>query len=101
MAPYPLICYRPGCGRPAVFKIAARWSDGVTQELKTYALSCPDCLAAQFRKSREKQAVCRVAVGETLDVPGVYDLVRGQRDTQLVRRTDLEEQLIAPESPRS
>jgi hypothetical protein len=101
MAPYPLICYRPGCGRPAVFKIAARWSDGVTQELKTYALSCPDCLAEQFRKSREKQAVCRVAVGEKLGVPGVYELARGQRDTQLVRRVDLEEQLIAPESPRS
>src|SRR5262249_39941070 len=30
MSPYPVICYRPGCGRPALYKIAARWSDGVT-----------------------------------------------------------------------
>ena len=35
MPPYPVLCYRPGCGKPAVYKIAARWSDGVTEELTT------------------------------------------------------------------
>jgi hypothetical protein len=88
---YPVLCYRPGCGRPALYKIAARWSDGVTQELKTYALSCAACLAEQLRVSREKQSACRLAAGETLDLVGVYELARGQRDTQLVRRRDLEE----------
>src|SRR5437016_1777461 len=95
MSPYPVICYRPGYGRPAVFKIAARWSDGVTEELKTYSLSCPDCLAEQYASSRTKHAACRLAAGETLDVPGVYELTRGRRDRQLVRRTDLEERLTA------
>ena len=48
MPPYPVLCYAPGCTRPAAFKVAARWSDGVTGELKTYSLACPDCLAKLF-----------------------------------------------------
>ena len=40
--PYLVCC--TGCGRPAGFKVAARWSDGATAELKTYALGCEGCL---------------------------------------------------------
>jgi hypothetical protein len=90
MPSYPLFCYRRGCGRLAVYKIAARWSDGVTQELKTYGLSCADCVAQQFALSRVKQAACRTAPGETLEAPGIYELAPGRRDQQLRRRTDLE-----------
>jgi hypothetical protein len=77
----------------AVYKIAARWSDGITQELKTYALSCPACLAEWFRRSRAKQAACRLAPGETLEVPGIYQLARGNRDPDLQRLPELEQQL--------
>src|SRR5215471_17462958 len=91
MPSYPVLCTTRDCGRPAVYKIAARWSDGVTEELKTYALSCPGCLAEQFRHSLEKQAACRLAGGETLDRPGIYELLRGRRDAQLTRRADLEQ----------
>jgi hypothetical protein len=90
MPPYPVLCYTRGCGQPARYKIAARWSDGVTQELKTYALACESCLAEALRSARAKQAVCRLTQGETLETPGVYELVRGQRDQQLRRREDLE-----------
>src|SRR5262245_29353576 len=93
MPPYPIICYSPACRRPAVYKIAARWTDGVTGELKTYALSCAECLADWFRRSRAKQAACRLAPGEVLDPPGIYLLERGQRDQQLGRLHDLEKQL--------
>jgi hypothetical protein len=72
MPPYPVCCHRPGCGRPAVYKIAARWSDGVTHELKTYDLRCAECLAAGLLGSREKQAACRLAPGETLEPAGVF-----------------------------
>jgi hypothetical protein len=101
MQPYPVVCYHPGCGEPAMYKIAARWSDGVTQELKTYGLACPACLADQFARAQTKRAACRLAAGETLEEPGVYELARGQRDTQLVRRIDLEQALSAtgPPSP--
>lgn len=95
MPSYPLRCYTSGCSELAVYKIAARWSDGVTRELKTYALTCPACLAASFRRSRAKQAACRLAPGETLETPGIFELVRGRRDPQLVRRDDLEQQLLA------
>jgi hypothetical protein len=90
MPPYPVVCYAPGCSRPAVYKIAARWSDGITHELKTYSLACPDCVAALFTRAAAKRAACRLAPGETLEEPGVYELHRGERDRTLRRRPDLE-----------
>ena len=95
MPPYPILCYTRGCGRPALYKIAARWSDGVTHELKTYALCCTDCLSDWFRRSRQKQAACRLAKGEKLDPPGIFSLERGRRDAQISRLSDLEEQLAS------
>jgi len=93
MPPYPIYCYTRSCGKPAVYKIAARWSDGVTKELKTYALCCADCLPNCFRSSLQKQAACRLARGETLEPPGIFTLERGRRDTEISRLRDLEEQL--------
>ncbi len=95
MPPYPLSCLTKGCENPAGYKIAARWSDGVTEELKTYALSCPACLAGWFRRSRQKQAACRRAPHEVLEPPGVYRLERGRRDRRLERLPELEQQLSA------
>ena len=82
LLPYPITC--TGCGRPAGYKAAARWSDGATAELKTYALSCRACLPVLLAKARVRWAACRRAAGETLELPAVYDL-GGQ-----VRRLDLE-----------
>lgn len=90
MPPYPVRCYAPGCSEPAAFKVAARWSDGLTDELKTYALACPGCLPGLFAAARVKRAACRLAAGETLEEPGVYELSRGGRDGTLVRRPELE-----------
>jgi hypothetical protein len=95
MPPYPVLCYTKGCQQKAVYKVAAHWSDGQTGELKTYALACPDCLAAWFRKSRAKQSACHKAPGEVLEPPGVYYLARGQRDQQLRRAMDVEQQLLS------
>jgi hypothetical protein len=91
--PYPVHCYGPGCCALAVYKVAARWSDGSTQELKTYFLACPDCLKSLFRTARMKRQACRLAPGETLDEPGIYELKHGERDQSLIRREDLEQQL--------
>ncbi len=95
MPPYPIHCSCPGCGKPALYKIAARWSDGVTQELKTYALTCGDCLLEAFQHSRQKQAACRLAPGETLEQSGIYSLERGRRDTQICRLLDLEQAVVS------
>jgi hypothetical protein len=94
MPPYPIYCYTPGCGQLAVYKIAARWSDGLTHELKTYSLCCAQCLPAAFQRSRQKQASCRLAPGETLEPPGIYRLERGRRDQELERLVQLEEELL-------
>ena len=93
MSPYPVLCYAAGCSAPAVYKVAARWSDGTTHELKTYALACVECLQKLFTSAVAKRAACRLAVGESLEAPGVYELTRGARDRALTRRPDLEEQL--------
>lgn len=93
MPPYPILCYQKGCSNLAKYKIAARWSDGVTEELKTYALSCADCLPQLFQQSRKKQAACRRAPGEILEPPGIFALDPGRRDRQRQRLLDLEAQL--------
>lgn len=95
MSPYPVLCYAPGCNAPALYKIAAKWSDGATAELKTYGLACATCLPALLAHAREKRAACRLGAGETLDACGVYELTRGERDRGRTRRPDLEAQLGA------
>ena len=95
MPPYPIYCYTRGCTNLAEYKIAARWSDGVTSELKTYGLCCRACLPAWFHQSRMKQAECRLASGETLDPPGIFHLARGQRDKQLEHLEELEKQMLS------
>jgi hypothetical protein len=95
MPSYPVRCTNPGCTELALYKIASRWSDGITRELKTYALSCSKCLAQSFQRSRAKQAACRLAPGESLEFPSIYEISRGTRDAQLVRREDLEQQMLA------
>jgi hypothetical protein len=94
MPPYPVLCSTPGCGRPAEYKIAARWSDGVTSELKTYGLACEACLADWFRRAQARHAKCRTARGETLEPPGVYRMAPQSRDQQLERLPRIEQSLV-------
>lgn len=95
MPPYPIYCYTKGCKNLATHKIAARWSDGKVSELKTYGLSCADCLPQSFRASRARQKMSRLVPGETLEECGIYHLERGTRDQQLQRLTSLEQELLA------
>ena len=90
LPPYPVMCYAKGCPREAVYKIAARWSDGVTSELKTYFLACETCMPALYQAARVKKAACRLAAGETLGGPEVFEMTRGRRDRELVRRRERE-----------
>ena len=96
---YPIRCYGKDCSREAVYKIASRWSDGVTGELKTYSLCCAECLPAHFRQSRIKQAACRLAAGETLEPPGIYLIRRGAHDYELRRMIDEEARLRSSPEP--
>jgi hypothetical protein len=88
MMHYPILC---GCGQPGRFKIAAAWSDGLTRELKTYAISCSTCLAEHLSLAREKAVHCRLLPGESLGIPGVYEL-QSHPTKEPIRRLDLETQ---------
>jgi hypothetical protein len=90
MPAYRLDCYAKACPREATYKIAAAWSDGVTRELKTYSLACEQCLPELYRAAVAKKSACRLAAGETLGDPQVFEVRRGARDRELVRRPDLE-----------
>jgi hypothetical protein len=82
---YPITC--TACDQLAPFKIASAWSDGTTNELKTYSLSCKQCLKKLFAEASVKQKTCRLTQGETLESPGVYERTDAR---QWVRRPDLE-----------
>lgn len=88
-------CYHAGCTALAVYKVASRWSDGATEELKTYALACAECLPALFHAARQRQTACRRAPGEVLDEPSIFLRQTGHRDRQLVRQPHLEARLRA------
>src|SRR4051812_31220789 len=93
MPSYPIRCYTSSCNQLACYKIAARWSDGVTGELKTYGVCCSECLEDWYKRARERRAACRLAPGETLEEPGIYQLEHGQRDQRLKRLPKLERDL--------
>ena len=87
---YPVICEGPTCRQLAVYKIAARWSDGQTSELKTYGLACEECLSEIYQESIKRQLTARTLPGEVGEHPGIYRLHGGDRDRDLVRMNDLE-----------
>jgi hypothetical protein len=95
MPPYPIYCYSKDCKNLAEYKIAARWSDGIVSELKTYGLCCHDCAPAWLRRSRAKQQATRRAPGETLEPCGIFRLAHGSRDQQLTRLEELEQTILA------
>jgi hypothetical protein len=101
MPPYAVVCYSPGCGQPAAFKVAARWSDGLTAELKSYGLCCAACLPGWFDRARVRHAACSLAPGESLDPPGIYRFDRSLRDRQLERLPELERQFTHPPADTS
>ncbi|HEX3146552.1 MAG TPA: hypothetical protein VHR66_00525 [Gemmataceae bacterium] len=88
--PYRVLCYAKDCENDAIFKIAARWSDGVTSELKTYSLACSKCVPVLFQDARIRKSACRLAAGESLGDPQVFEMIRGRRDRELLRRKELE-----------
>ena len=96
MPSYQVFCSTKGCKNLALYKIASRWSDGLQSELKTYGLCCADCLREWYEKGVVKQKACQLAPGETLEVPGIYHLQRGQRDQRLPRLEELEKELALP-----
>lgn len=88
---YTIVCGTSGCTELAQYKIASRWTDGITEELKTYGLACREHAEDVFQLGLEKQKKCRLAQGESLEVPQIFQLVHGKYEDFPERIVELEE----------
>jgi len=84
-------CTHAGCEEPAVYKVAAPWSDGVFTELKSFGLSCADHLGPVFRAAEGRRKEYHPTEAETVGNIGIYKYEQGKRDRQLQRLSGLEE----------
>jgi hypothetical protein len=85
---YQPCCSAADCKNPAVYKIAAPWSNGTSHELKNYGLACESHRDAQLTRAQLHRTGLRLAEGETLGTVGVYRLASGKRDAELTRLPD-------------
>ena len=78
-------CSAPACDRPAVYKIAAAWSDGTSRELKNYGLACDVHRDSQLAAARSRHQALRLSDGESVGPVELYVLRTGCRDVELTR----------------
>ena len=69
---YQVVCQR--CGEPARLKVASRWTDGHTHELKTYTLVCRACVNDALTDARKRREACVTDHNEIIDAPEVFEL---------------------------
>ena len=85
---YHPVCSAPKCGKPAVFKVAAPWSNGRSHELKNYGLACEVHRDSQLARAQLNRNGLALAEGETVGAVGLYELKAGARDAALARLPD-------------
>ena len=80
---YCIGCSATGCETPAVYKIAAVWSDGTSRELKNYGLACDEHRELLLAAARQRHETPKRAEDETVGPVTLYRLRRGCRDQEL------------------
>jgi hypothetical protein len=85
---YRPACSAPGCGRPALYKIAATWSDGTSRELKNYGLACDGHRGSQLAAAQSRLRALDLSDGESVGPVELYVLRTGCRDVDLPRLSD-------------
>lgn len=88
-----LFRYRPGCSAPAcqcpaVYKIAAIWSDGTSREFKNYGLACEQHRASQLKAAQSRLRSLRLSEVESVGPIELYVLRTGCRDVELTRHVE-------------
>jgi hypothetical protein len=78
-------CSAPSCDRPALYKIAAIWSDGTSRELKNYGLACEDHRDLQLKAAQARLRSLRLSDAESVGPVELYLLRTGCRDVDLAR----------------
>jgi hypothetical protein len=86
-------CCTPGCSTPALYKIAASWSDGSSRELKNYGLTCDQHRDHELAAARRRHERLPRGEDETVAPVELYRLIPGCRDRDL---EPLRSKLIAP-----
>ena len=82
---YQPSCSAPDCTSPAVYKVAAPWSNGTSRELKNYGLACEAHRDSQLALAQMHRKDLKLAEGETVGQVGLYQVVPGRRDAELPR----------------
>jgi hypothetical protein len=85
---YRPVCSAPACDRPALYKIAATWSDGTSRELKNYGLACDDHRESQLTAAQSRLRALKLSDGEAVGLVELYVLRTGCRDVDLTRLVD-------------
>jgi hypothetical protein len=78
-------CSALACDRPALYKIAAVWSDGTSRELKNYGLACEDHRDLQLSAAQGRLRSLRLTDAESVGPVELYILRTGCRDVDLPR----------------
>ena len=80
---YRVACSVPACDHPALYKIAATWSDGTSRELKNYGLACADHSESQLDAARNRVRSLKLGDAESVGPVELYVLRTGCRDVDL------------------
>jgi hypothetical protein len=81
---YRPLCSAVHCEAPALYKIAASWSDGSSRELKNYGLACETHRDSQLAVARRHHEGITLSDGETVGPVELYPLRPGSRDAELI-----------------
>ena len=92
MYEYTVRCGVPDCEGEARYKVAARWSDGRFNELKTYGHACAEHAGEIFRAAEQRRALCPNVPGETVGETALYRSDDGWLSRRLTREESLEAQ---------
>ena len=65
-------CSMPECRNTASYKIAAPWSDGLSEELTTYELACVDHFALAYRAAERRKYAYPPASADKVGEVGIY-----------------------------
>lgn len=80
---YVPMCSEIGCDRPAVYKVAAVWTDGTSRELKNYGLACSAHAEAQTARAKRHRDLLKLEDWETVGDVRLYRFDPDRRDIDL------------------
>jgi len=85
-----VLCSKAECEKPAAYKVAAPWSYGRFEELKSYGLACSDHFGDVYREAQHRCKLHPASGEDRVGEIGIYRYEKGKHDKQLERLGGLE-----------